>query len=641
VVIDIGAHVGYYSLLAASTKPNARVIAVEASPENAAVISSNNSLNQYKVEVWNAAFSNLSGSVSFQITEASDNCGISGHPNSPTLGEVEIRAITGNELEITPLQRLVFKIDVEGHELSALKGLHQVLDEALDSRILIEFNPKCILSAGESPSELLEWLWQSNFRTFSLDEKNHLWREVSELSFAENITTGYTNLWCVPADTAMTVCVVMHSAGLAGAERSHVEVVESLVGAGCMVHTIMPAPDMGLVEKLHDFGSSTSLLTPYPWWVLPTDHLVQLDSKSSWQDKLVSLDIFDVIQSVDPDVVVTQTIAVPQGAIAALALGKPHVWWIREFSDKDHGLRLPVSSEQMGELVIHLSQKVLTNSAAVRDYFFPFNSELVSVVHPIPRLGISSSSNFRMDRPWTIGIVGTLCPGKGQTEGIHAVAKLINEGHEINLVCIGGGSRKHLKHLQELADSLGIRDKVSFPGQIQDRLEIYDLVDAIAVTSRSEAFGRVPFEATDAGVPVVYSKSGGIIEYMIEGQTGIAYESGNVQELALAIKSLAMNPDLGLRLVSGARAHFQYLRNDPSRVDALVNHLRDSRDTYSENISKSLNYWILKSAMMECESVKAERDNVVNSLLWKFFGSPGKILSWLRRIYRVGGSYLH
>jgi FkbM family methyltransferase len=635
VVIDIGSHIGYYSLLAASSNPNARIVAIEGSPDNAAVLSSNVSLNQSNIEVWNAIFCDSSGLASLKITEASDNCGISGHPNSPTIGEIEIRAITGNELEITPLQRLVIKIDVEGHEMSALKGLHQVLDEALDVRILIEFNPKCILAAGESPRKLLEWIWRSNFRTFTLDEKRHLWQEVTDFGFAEKIKGGFTNLWCVPADKAMTVCVVMHASGLEGAGRSQVEVVESLVGAGCMVHTISPAPDLGLVEPLREVGSSTSLVTPYPWWTLPINHSDQVDSHSNWQDKLVNLDIFEVINSVDPEIVVTQTIVAPQGAITALALGKPHVWWIREFSDTDHGLKLPLSNEHMGDLFLSLSQKVLTNSAAVRDYFFPTNRELVSVVYPIPQLRIHSSSNLRPDRPWTIGIVGSLKVGKGQAEGVQAIAQLFNQGLDINLVCIGGGSEEYLNQLEKLAADLGIQDKVSFLGQLQDRLEIYDLVDAIAVTSKSEAFGRVPFEATDAGVPVVYSKSGGIVEYMVEGQTGLAYTAGNIQELAQAIKSLATNPELGLRLFGGARAHIQFLRNNPTYVDALVVELRESRDSYSENFSKNLFNWIIKSAVMEFATLRGERDAVVNSTIWKLFGRYNK-LRLLRRIHRTG-----
>jgi FkbM family methyltransferase len=611
VVIDIGSHVGYYSLLAASTNPDARVIAIEASPENASVISSNADSNHHKVEVWNAAFINIPGSINFKITEASDNCGISGHPDSPTVDEIKVKAITGMELEISPGQRLVIKIDVEGHELSVLAGLDQVLAEANDVRILIEFNPRCILAADNSPSELLEWIKSKNFRMFSLDEKEFQWKEVSDSSFGENADIGYLNLWCIPADIAMTVCAVMHSAGLGGAGRSHVEVVESLLGAGCMVNTIMPAPDYGLVEQLQDVGSSTKLVTAFPWWVIHKGDPFPLDAKSFWQTNLISSEIIEIVRSLDPDVVLTQTIVVPQGAIAALALGKPHVWWIREFADVDHDLQLPLSPTETGELIFGLSEKVLTNSAAVRDYFFPLNPEMASIIHPIPPFRSANVLHIRPKRSWTIGIVGTLQSGKGQAEGIYAVAKLISEGYGINLVCIGGGSEQDLKQLQQLADQLGISDKVSFVGHLNDIDAIYGLVDAIAVTSRAEAFGRTPFEATDAGIPVVYSKCGGMVEYMVEGETGLAYEPGDIEGLADAIELLATNSELGLRLVNGARAHFKNLRNNPSRVASLVGHIRKSRDVTPKNSLMQLDYWILKSAVAERDNAVAERDNAV------------------------------
>ena len=65
-VIDIGAHIGYYSLLAASTKPTARVVAVEASPHNAATLRDNAHINGCeRVEVISAAFSDNSDPVQF------------------------------------------------------------------------------------------------------------------------------------------------------------------------------------------------------------------------------------------------------------------------------------------------------------------------------------------------------------------------------------------------------------------------------------------------------------------------------------------------------------------------------------------------------------------------------------------------
>jgi len=46
VVLDVGAHIGYYTLLAMSSAPNATVVAVEASPNNADVLRRNVEKNE-------------------------------------------------------------------------------------------------------------------------------------------------------------------------------------------------------------------------------------------------------------------------------------------------------------------------------------------------------------------------------------------------------------------------------------------------------------------------------------------------------------------------------------------------------------------------------------------------------------------
>ena len=107
---------------------------------------------------------------------------------------------------------------------------------------------------------------------------------------------------------------------------------------------------------------------------------------------------------------------------------------------------------------------------------------------------------------------------------------------------------------------------------------IYDLIDSLAITSHAEAFDRTPFEATEAGVPIVFSQSGGLIEHMVPGITGLPYSNGNIQELANAIKMLALNPEFGLQPVKGAKDHYENFRNDQIGKNLLVKKLRALRN---------------------------------------------------------------
>jgi len=45
------------------------------------------------------------------------------------------------------------------------------------------------------------------------------------------------------------------------------------------------------------------------------------------------------IRLLDPDVIWSQTMVIPWGAVAAAILGKPHVWYVTEFGERDHQLQ--------------------------------------------------------------------------------------------------------------------------------------------------------------------------------------------------------------------------------------------------------------------------------------------------------------
>jgi FkbM family methyltransferase len=126
VVYDIGAHSGYYSLLAARCiGTTGRVIAFEPLPENQAALARHLKLNQFsQVTIIPAAVARQAGSRNFKI--GSDRY----QGRLAEGGELEVRVISLDaeiDAGFLPVPDLI-KIDTEGAEFQVLEGARQMLE---------------------------------------------------------------------------------------------------------------------------------------------------------------------------------------------------------------------------------------------------------------------------------------------------------------------------------------------------------------------------------------------------------------------------------------------------------------------------------------------------------------------------------
>lgn len=108
--------------------------------------------------------------------------------------------------------------------------------------------------------------------------------------------------------------------------------------------------------------------------------------------------------------------------------------------------------------------------------------------------------------------------------------------------------------VRSLGEALGIGDRITLVGPLARRklLEEYAQADVLVLPSLFEPFGIVLLEAMAAGLPVVASRVGGIVEIVEDGRTGLLVEPGDARGLAGAL-GLVLE-DEGLRRTMGARA---------------------------------------------------------------------------------------
>jgi len=155
---------------------------------------------------------------------------------------------------------------------------------------------------------------------------------------------------------------------------------------------------------------------------------------------------------------------------------------------------------------------------------------------PETRHEARASWNVRDEK--VIGILGNFAKVKGHEIFLEAARQLVARRDDLRFVIIGkdileNGRRKN--ELQELASSLGIHDSVHFAGFATDPGWALAGLDVLVVPSHFEPFGRVAVEGLLAGLPVVASRTGGLVEILEGVPDGYLIPPDNVQLLADAV----------------------------------------------------------------------------------------------------------
>lgn len=191
VVVDVGAHIGFFTLLAAKkVGPAGKVYAFEPNPLSYALLVDNIALNGYQNAVAvQKALSNRTGSAALFLNQR-DSMVSSLYQTKPvTLSKVRVQTVTLDafldEKGWPPVH--VVKMDVEGSELDVLQGMGGVLAKNLALTLIVEFAPALLLPRGITQVEYLEAIGRlgfgvrlvadgSNLVTFTRDVRERLLR---------------------------------------------------------------------------------------------------------------------------------------------------------------------------------------------------------------------------------------------------------------------------------------------------------------------------------------------------------------------------------------------------------------------------------------------------------------------------------
>jgi glycosyltransferase involved in cell wall biosynthesis len=139
-----------------------------------------------------------------------------------------------------------------------------------------------------------------------------------------------------------------------------------------------------------------------------------------------------------------------------------------------------------------------------------------------------------------LSTVSYLRPIKNPQTIVEACGLLAARNVSFRLLVAGDGEM--LTELKELSHRLNIADRILWLGLVPDPSSLLQASDLFLLTTVGEAFGLVLAEAMACGVPVVATRSGGIIEVIDDGKTGLLVPPLDPAALADAMEQLACDP---------------------------------------------------------------------------------------------------
>lgn len=166
VVVDVGANIGYFSLLASTlVGSNGCVHAFEPDPVNCNLLRKNVRLNRASnVEVIQAALSNNDEPVDLFLDSNNKGDHRIWDPTGESRTRITVKCTTLDRyLHETSTVPSFIKIDVQGAEGRVLEGMTKTLEENAPTYLILEFWPEALRKCQTDPKQVIQQIAEAGF----------------------------------------------------------------------------------------------------------------------------------------------------------------------------------------------------------------------------------------------------------------------------------------------------------------------------------------------------------------------------------------------------------------------------------------------------------------------------------------------
>lgn len=325
-----------------------------------------------------------------------------------------------------------------------------------------------------------------------------------------------------PRDNRLSILVVLHDLPLGGTERVALRLADAWAAAGCHVTLLCGAATGAQAGLVPDSIDLVECDPPIPRGLGSRKRLGQAVAKHLQEHPADLLFVPGNFHwSVSRDV--AQALGEDRPTIVA-QLSSP----IFKYGRK--GLKQLAFEIGARRRLRDVDAMVTLSPYTIHEVNRLLGRRITSAI-PLPALG-DEIHDSRMASGKLIVAAGRLAPEKGYDVALKAFAKVADP--EAHLAFVGDGPLR--AELEALADSLGVRDRVTFAGYAPDIGPWLDRARMLLLSSWHEGFGAVIVEALGRGRPVVATDcTPAVRDLLWTPAHGQVVQTGDIDGLAAAL----------------------------------------------------------------------------------------------------------
>jgi glycosyltransferase involved in cell wall biosynthesis len=360
----------------------------------------------------------------------------------------------------------------------------------------------------------------------------------------------------------MRTLAVLHLAEVSGPSRTLRPRLERMASQGDL-DVVVPGPG-GAAESYRDIARITMLdYRPLSFPAAPAD-LAAIIGRLARETQAFRRHL----REARPDLVVIATATLPAALVAARLERLPVIVKLAEIFDKGHVRSAPRTLAGQATLALHrsLADVLICSSKTVAAQLRGSGRARVLPLYPgiSPEHATGDGAAFRdahglRDAAPLIAVVGNIAAGRGQDLAVRALGLVRDRFPHAACALVGAPhpnalDRSFCDGVIELADELGLSERVILPGFVDRVADVYAAADVVVNPARfNEPFGRVAPEALVAGCPVVATRVGAIPEVLRDGTDALIVDPESPAAIAEAISRVMEGGDLAEQLVERGR----------------------------------------------------------------------------------------